>query len=124
MYELSGTIKLVKDTEVINDKFRKREFVVTEDSSQYPQVVLFELTQDKCELLDQFKAGQKVKVSFNIRGREWVNRQNETRYFVTLNAWRIDAAEGAQHAPDRGAAAPFPTAADAPDEDDDDVLPF
>lgn len=135
MFELSGTIKVIKPAEQINDRFRKREFVIDENSGPYPQVILFELTQDKCEVLDQFKEGDRVKVSFNVRGREWSGRNNETRYFVSLNAWKIESldnaasgspAPGAQpeHSavPPAGGAPPH-TANDAPAEEEDD-LPF
>ena len=37
MYELKGSVKVVSETAVISDKFKKREFVITDDSSQYPQ---------------------------------------------------------------------------------------
>ena len=33
--------------------------------------------------------GEEIKVSFNLRGREWT-RDNEVRYFNTLDAWRIE----------------------------------
>lgn len=84
-----GTIIVLKDAETISAKFTKREFVI-EDSSQYPQKVSFQLTQDKCDLLDVFKLGDSVKVNFNLRGRDWTSPQGEIKYFNTLEAWKID----------------------------------
>ena len=80
---LKGTIKLVKDIQQISDSFSKREFVI-ETEDQYPQLVQFELTQDKCSLLGTDAVGKNVEVSFNIRGREW-----NDKYFVNLQAWRV-----------------------------------
>lgn len=84
-----GTLIVLKDAEAISAKFTKREFVI-EDSSQYPQKVSFQLTQDKCDLLDVFKLGDSVKVNFNLRGRDWTSPQGEIKYFNTLEAWKID----------------------------------
>ncbi len=88
--QLSGIIKVKKDEQAVNDKFRKREFVLTDNSSQYPQLISFQLTQDRCPLLDQIQVGDTVNVHFNIRGREWTSPQGEVKYFNTLEAWKID----------------------------------
>jgi hypothetical protein len=89
MFKLTGTLKLAKETQVISEKFSKRNFVIT-DESQYPQDIEFQLTQDKCNLLDGIGVGSKLEVSFNLRGREWNSPQGETKYFNTLEAWKID----------------------------------
>ena len=90
---LKGTIKEIFDTQHVSDRFSKREFVVEYiDNPQYPQYVKFEMTQDKCDLLDQYKVGDEVDVQFNVRGRAWTNPQGVTQYFNTLQAWRLDVA--------------------------------
>jgi len=89
--KLSGTITLINDTNQINDKFKKREFVVT-DNGMYPQTIMFQSTQDKCAMLDSYKVGQSVTVDFNLRGRAWESPSGETKYFNTLEAWKIEAA--------------------------------
>ena len=64
--DITGTLK-VKNNEVqVSEKFRKREFVITDNSSQYPQFIQFQLTQDRCSLLDTFREGDEVKVYFNF----------------------------------------------------------
>ena len=88
--KLTGIVKLIKEKEQISEKFVKREFVVTDDSSMYPQDISFQLTQDKCGLIDGIKVGDKIEVSFNLRGREWTSPQGEVKYFNTLEAWRIN----------------------------------
>lgn len=89
--EITGLLK-VKNNEVqVSEKFKKREFVITDNSSQYPQHIQFQLTQDRCGLLDSYKEGDEIKVFFNIRGREWKNPQNEVKYFNSLEAWRLEA---------------------------------
>ncbi len=88
--EVSGRIKLIGETkEFGNNGFRKREIVVT-TNEQYPQHIMIEFTQDRCNLLDSYKEGDEVKIDFNLRGREWVNPEGEAKYFNSLNGWRID----------------------------------
>ena len=121
--QVSGKIKLVGETQTFGSNgFRKRELVVTTDE-QYPQMILVEFLQDKCDLLDKYKVGQDVTVSINLRGREWVNPQGETKYFNSIQGWRIE--ESAGGAP--SSSEPFKTTA-APSsiasENEPDDLPF
>jgi hypothetical protein len=60
----------------------------------YPQDIMFQLTQDKCSLLDAFMEGQQVEVSFNLKGREWTSPQGEVKYFNTLEAFRVEQSLG------------------------------
>ena len=87
-YTIQGKITEIKDEQIITPSFKKREFVVT-TNEQYPQDVLLEFTQDKCDELNTANIGQEVKVEFNLRGRKWVNPDGESKYFNTLQAWRI-----------------------------------
>jgi len=94
MYTLKGSIKTIKATQVVTDSFSKREFVILDESGQYPQTMLFQSVQDKCEMLNQFKEGDSVEVFFNLRGREWTNPQGEVKVFNTLDAWKIQPLSG------------------------------
>jgi len=88
--EVKGNIKVINATQVISDKFSKREFVVT-TNDMYPQEILIQLTQDKVSLLDNFKVGDNVNVSINLRGRVWHDAKNNVdKYFNTIEAWKID----------------------------------
>ncbi|MBB4119398.1 hypothetical protein GGR32_001696 [Mesonia hippocampi] len=88
--EIQGTIKKIDETKTYgNNGFRKREVVIT-TQEQYPQFLLVEFVQDKCDLLNAYQVGQDVKISINLRGREWVNPQGETKYFNSIQGWRIE----------------------------------
>ena len=92
--EVTGILKVKFDTQKVSDRFSKREFVLTtEATSPYPQHVSFQLTQDKCNLLDQYNVGDEMKIQFNLRGREW-NGPQGIKYFNTLEAWRIEKMNG------------------------------
>lgn len=99
MYQLTGTLKVKEDAIQVSEKFSKREFVITENSSMYPQDIMLQLEQDKCNLLDNAKIGDQLTVSFNLRGREWISPQGEVRYFNTLSAWRIERAQSSGSTP-------------------------
>ena len=89
--EVQGTIKVLGETKTFGAKgFRKRDVVVTTDE-QYPQDILIEFVQDKCDILNKYAVGQSVKVGINLRGREWVSPQGEVKYFNSVQGWRIDA---------------------------------
>ena len=125
--EVEGKIKLIGDTkEFGSNGFRKREVVVTTEE-QYPQHILIEFVQDKTEILDPYKVGQRVKIGINLRGREWVSPQGETKYFNSLHGWRIDNLESANTSAGAPPAPPmdqFEPAQDLNDNDEDDDLPF
>ena len=91
--EVTGKIKWIDETKTYgNNGFRKREVVITTEE-QYPQQILIEFIQDKCELLNNYQVGQNVKIGINLRGREWTNPEGETKYFNSIQGWRIDALE-------------------------------
>ena len=94
--EVKGKIKVLGETKVFGAKgFRKRDLVVTTEE-QYPQDILIEFVQDKCDILNNYAVGQSVKVGINLRGREWTNPQGETKYFNSIQGWRIDAESKAE----------------------------
>ena len=88
-YVMKGKVKVVGSTLAISEKFSKREFVVVDDTNMYPQDIQFQLTQDKCNLIDSLVIGDEVEVSFNLNGREWVNPKGESKFFNTLDVWKI-----------------------------------
>lgn len=123
MFTINGTLKVVNETQKISDKFQKREFVVTDTSSQYPQDILFQLTQDRVSNLDGFKEGDDVTVNFFIRGREWTSPDGTVKYFNSLDVWKIEnfSTQGAQ------APSAEPTSKDDAEtfvEESEDDLPF
>lgn len=115
--------RLIATTEVQifgSNGFRKRE-IVLETEEQYPQKILIELVQDKCELVNNLTKGSLLKVSINIKGREWVNPQGETKYFNSIQGWSINVIENAS--PQQASAQTNQTEELTPKEEHDD-LPF
>lgn len=95
-YELEGVLKEVFEARTFGKGFTKREFVVTTSKGpddRYPQHIKLSCVQDKCSLLDRFQPGQRLKISFDLRGSEY-----NGRYYTDLQAWRVDAADGSEPA--------------------------
>ncbi|WP_149303951.1 DUF3127 domain-containing protein [Pareuzebyella sediminis] len=124
--EVQGKIKMIGETQTFgNNGFRKREVVVTTEE-QYPQHLAIEFVQDKTDLLNNYQVGQNVKISINLRGREWTNPQGEVKYFNSIQGWRIEdlqpesSTDGMPPVPPVEAFEP----ADNLNEEDHDDLPF
>lgn len=99
-YEATGTIVSIGATKQVSDKFRKREFVVEIPDGKYPQLVAFQLAQDKCDLLDGARSGSAITVHFNLKGREWTDpKSGEVKTFNTLDAWKVETDKSACQAP-------------------------
>ena len=97
--DLIGKIKTLNGTQVLGDNgFRKREVVITTEEP-YPQHILVEFIQDKCDLLDNFVVGQEVKIALNLRGREWINPEGVAKYFNAIQGWRIELVNSEQPTP-------------------------
>ncbi len=124
--EVQGKIKVIGETQTFGSNgFRKREVVVT-TAEQYPQSIMVEFVQDKTDLLNNFGVGQDVKISINLRGREWTNPQGEVKYFNSIQGWRIESLTPEAGAPDMPPMPPaeaFEPASDVKTEENDD-LPF
>ncbi|CAL2056971.1 DUF3127 domain-containing protein [Tenacibaculum sp. 190524A05c] len=121
--EVIGKIKIINETQTFGSNgFRKREVVVTTDE-QYPQMLMIEFVQDKCDLLNNFQVGQDVKVSINLRGREWINPEGKAMYFNSIQGWRIENLQQASAPQNMPPVDQFQPAPDLTDNEPDD-LPF
>ncbi len=120
-----GKLHAKMDIQQITDTFRKREFVLEyADNPMYPQYVKFELIQDRVTLVDSVEVGDKVEVTFNLRGRQWNNPQGETKYFTTLDAWRVQKVEAQAGVPAAEGSGVYDMAAEAATDEGADDLPF
>ncbi len=123
--EITGRIKKIDETKTYGASgFRKREVVITTEE-QYPQMLLVEFVQDKCDLLNNYEIGEPVKISINLRGREWINPEGEAKYFNSIQGWRIEKLQANTPAemPPIEAVDAFEPAENITDNEPDD-LPF
>lgn len=123
-FELEGTVKEIFDLQTFPSGFSKREFVIETADDRYPQSIKFETVKDRTSLLDSLSKGDKVRVSFDIRGNEF-----KGRYYVNLNAWKVgkagEGSEPAGPAPSQGEGGGSSLDASFDNEpDDSDEIPF
>lgn len=90
MFTYTGFLKVKGNEQKVSDRFRKREFVLTDNSPSYPQTILFQLTQDRCNLIDHINVGDEITVHFQIRGREWRSPQGEIKWFNSLDVFKVE----------------------------------
>ena len=123
-YEMTAKLVEKFDTQEVTASFKKREFVVEkkEEASgrEFIETIKFQLSQDRCDLIDPFNVNEEVKVHFNIKGRRW-EKDGRVSYFTNLEAWRLEkmSADAPQDAPPQHSAADIP-----PEIEGVDDLPF
>ena len=132
-FQIEGKIHLINDIQTFDSGFTKREFVVETIDGQYPQMIKFECLKERTSLTDGLNPGDQVTVHFDIRGNEY-----NGRFYVNLNAWRIDRPDGGQTQPlsqtqsqpqsqqsePNTSAEPYPTEAPPGFEDNQEDIPF
>lgn len=98
--EVTGKLLIKYDTQQVNDRFKKREFVLELaeeiNGNVYTNYAKMQLVQQKCDILDRFNEGDNVKVSFNIKGNKW-ERDGKVNFITNLDAWRIESAAAASN---------------------------
>ena len=134
--QILGTIKVIKPIQQVSATFSKREFVI-ETNEQYVQTIQLELHGDRVDIIDSFVEGQEVECHINLRGREWVNPQGETKYFNTIVCWKIQLPNTASAPQPQGQRSPstapiippvneqpFQPISSGKEEEEHDDLPF
>lgn len=106
--EIKGIVRMVKDTETVSEKFKKRELILTLDAGgTYPQHISLQATQDKVVMFDNLPSGSEVNCHINLRGREWTSPSGEVKYFNTLECWKLEVVKA-------GVTTPAPVGDDLP----------
>jgi hypothetical protein len=126
-FDVQGRLHEIFDETQVSEKFRKREFVLEIPDGSYTQYAKFQLTQDKCGILDNYKTGDEVKVAFNLSGKPFT-KNGTTMYFTNLQAWRVEHAGNAAQPQAAGnpyaAQQPVKSSSSFISDDMDNDLPF
>lgn len=117
LYEMTGTIKLINDMMSFPSGFTKRQFVITSEEDRFPQDIAMSFTKERCAILDNHKPGERVKVTFGLRGREW-----QGKYFVDIDAIKMESLDAAAADGDAGMVSDVDIVDPAPGDLDD--MPF
>jgi len=101
MSEIKGKLLSLSATQIINEKFRKREFTLlvmeNHNGKDYENYIKCQAIQDRCELLDGMKQGTELKVSYNLKGFKW-EKDGKTNYGTNIEVWKIDKVSEPQQA--------------------------
>jgi hypothetical protein len=120
-FEING--KLVEKFEIQNvtASFKKREFVIEKTEltggREFTEIIKFQLTQDRCDLIEPYQLNEEINVHFNIKGRKW-EKDGRVGYFTNLEVWKIEKIANTQ-----SEMPPQHSMDDIPPEAEDD-LPF
>jgi hypothetical protein len=94
-FEITGKVIDILPVNQVSDKFRKREFVIEKKeaggTAVFIDYIKFQLTQDKCDLINESFLNDEIKIWFNIKGNKW-ERDGKVNYFTNLDAWKIERA--------------------------------
>ncbi|MBR6306151.1 MAG: DUF3127 domain-containing protein [Bacteroidales bacterium] len=86
--ELEGTLRQklgVQSGMSSRGSWTKQEFVLEyPDGNFTSQVVMLAFGQDKVQELDKYQVGDRIKVSFNLKSREY-----NGRWYTDVQIWRI-----------------------------------
>ena len=94
--------------------WKKQDFLVEYPDGNFTSRTLFTAFGDNMVAeLDKFSAGDQVRVSFNVRAREY-----KGRWYNDIRAWRISPAQGAGAQASRPQSAPSQQQAPAPSIED------
>ena len=90
-FNITGTVLHIGDTQVISDKFQKRNLELETGEPAYPQINEFQFTQDRVSMLNDIVEGDVVKVGFYLKGREWIPTDGrQRRVFNELNGGSVE----------------------------------
>ncbi len=110
-FDLEGTIDVIYDQVQVNEKFKKREFILDtgeEYNGQYwANPIRFQCVNDRCSILDAVKVGQRVRVTFAHKGSKY-EKDGKVNYITNLNCWQIESLTPGPSPKERGGVTPAP----------------
>jgi len=125
-YQIAGKVAEVYPVNRVSERFRKREFVIEHKDSSSGQAFVdflkFQLTQERCDLIDESWLRQEVTVTFNLKGNRW-EKNGMVNYITNLNALSVVRGVAVAEGGEQTAALPKLEDAPSPDPELDD-LPF
>lgn len=88
--DIIGKVYFKSEVELIGANQMKKQILVVQTDAEFPQKLPIEFIKDKVDLLNNIQIGQQVKVSVNVRGNEYQDRNGITRFGLSFQGWKID----------------------------------
>ena len=122
--EITGIFQKASDIKTFESGFQAQEFYL--DCKTYNQytgepienLIKFQATGDKINLLTPLNKGDLIKVYFSVKGKLYDKEDGTKGHFQNLNIWKIEAAETKKNTPSITEATPQDF------EEIEDDLPF
>lgn len=94
-YELHGVIALIHPTQVVTDKFKKREFELNEsgtdhNGNEWSKLYKIEVHQSMCETLDQYSVGDKIRIDFVILSKKDIKQDGKVNWWINFKANKVE----------------------------------
>lgn len=87
-YTVEGRVDTIQQEQTFGSGFKKRTLWI-ETIEQYPQFIAIDFTRDNTSLLDSFRQGDEVSVSFNVGGRKYTKEGEPAKVFNSITGYRI-----------------------------------
>ena len=117
-FEIEGVVRHMFDLQTFASGFSKREFVIEVEDGKFPQMIKFEAVKEKVSILDGVSVGDRVQVTFDVRGNEY-----KERFYVNLSAWKLNRAGEDAGKPEEAGNSSLEASFDNEPDDSDDI-PF
>lgn len=117
--EIIAKILRLENIEQISEKFKKRRLIVEHSKNEkYPQILEFTLAQNNIVLADKLNPGDEIKILFELKGREYLDKSGVSKVFNSLDVWRVEVIKKSLDF--------MPELSDSSDDiyDDNEPLPF
>lgn len=89
--QITAKVYKVGATQQVTDKFKKREvIIIIEPTSQYPQHIKVQFSQDKCDLADTLSIGSEATFHINLRGKLYTDKQGQENCITNLEVWKVE----------------------------------
>ena len=87
---VEGKVYFKSELETIGANAIKKQILVIETEEQHPQKIPVEFIKDKTDLLTGKEVGDSVTVRVNVKGNEYQDRNQVTRFGLTFQGWKFD----------------------------------
>ena len=87
---ISGKVKFVDEVrEFGSNGFRKHQVVIETGDGRWDNPIPVEFTKDNIELSKDLQVGDQVQIQSRINGREWQGKDGSTKWFTSINGFKI-----------------------------------
>ena len=120
---IKGEVKFVDEVrEYGNNGFRKHQVVIETGDGRWDNPVPVEFTKEAIEKSQGLQVGDKVSIDARVNGREWTGKDGVTKWFTSINGYKIQKEDGTSPVSDEPDSSSFDTYDEYDDGIEEDVF--